>query len=477
MEPGGRVVRYDACVIGAGAEGLAAAAVAAAQGLKVIIAERETRAGGRTALREFHPGFRAPPYADELPAIPPGIFRALDLGSRGACLMPASASLAVWPNRHSLILPWTETASPFAALRESVVTRALAEAEAVPARWFRPLAPVWPGEELASLSLLDALAEMPERDHRLADVLAGALCDPAAPGSALNLLKGAPGGVARGLGEALRQAAEAVGAEISLSLEVADVKHKGARVTGVGLADGSEIEARAVLSTLDFKRTFLSLFAWNALPRAVVERVGAWRPQPGVARLLLALEAPPQWPAEIDPIALRGPIHVAPGGFEDAYRAWRRGAVPERPPAILRLLSAIDPTLAPDGAAVMSVTLGAIPHTPFDGNWTHDKRERLRQTAMAAAQSVFVGLAARVKGFLLLVPPDIEAALGATGGDLSGGELAPDQMLGLRPGPRTPFQGLYLAGPSSATGPIATCASGVAAARALIADFKAGRLK
>jgi len=473
-------VRYDACVIGAGAEGLAAAAVAAAQGLKVIVAERETRAGGRTALHEFHPGFHAPLYADELPAIPPEIFRALDLGLRGACLMPASASLAVWPDRHSLILPWAETVSSLEALRQAVVARALADAQAVPARWFRPLAQVWPGEELASLSLLDALADMPERDHRLADVLAGALCDPATPGSALNLLKGAPGGVARGLDEALRQAAETAGAEISLGLDVADVKHKGTRVTGVGRADGSEIEARAVLSTLDFKRTFLSLFAWSALPRAVVERVGAWRPQAGIARLLLALDAPPELPADIDPIALRGPIHVAPGGFEDAYRAWRRGAVPERPPAILRLVSAVDPTLAPDGAAVVTITLGAIPHTLFDGNWTHDQRERLHQAAMAAAEFVFAGLAARVKGFLLLVPPDIEAALGSTGGDLSGGELASDQMLGLRPfpeGPRTPFQGLYLAGPSSATGPIATCASGVAAARALVADFKAGRLK
>jgi phytoene dehydrogenase-like protein len=54
-------------------------------------------------------------------------------------------------------------------------------------------------------------------------------------------------------------------------------------------------------------------------------------------------------------------------------------------------------------------------------------------------------------------------------------------MLGLRPfadfsGTRTPVEGLYLAGPSSALGPLASCASGVAAARALVADLAAGRL-
>jgi phytoene dehydrogenase-like protein len=55
-------------------------------------------------------------------------------------------------------------------------------------------------------------------------------------------------------------------------------------------------------------------------------------------------------------------------------------------------------------------------------------------------------------------------------------------MLGFRPfadcrGTRTPVEGLYLAGPSSVLGPLATCIAGVAAARAVMADFAAGRLK
>ena len=113
-----------------------------------------------------------------------------------------------------------------------------------------------------------------------------------------------------------------------------------------------------------------------------MDRVGAFRPAPGTARLLLALDALPEPPAGTEACALRGPIHLAPGAaaLDDATRAWRRGAVPERPPAMLRLVSAVDPSLAPPGAATLTVTLGAIPHTPFDGAWTHEKRDRLRAT-------------------------------------------------------------------------------------------------
>ena len=469
-------MRHDVCVIGAGADGLAAAATLAARGLKVAVVERDSHAGGRCATREFHPGFRASPYADEVPAIPADIFWSLDLARRGVLLMPSPAS------------PLDRD-----ALRRAITGRVLADAAESPKRTLfashTPYAP-WPGEELAARTLLDVLdessADFAERAHLLASVLDGRICDPTLAGSALHLLAGAPGGMAAGglgrLGEALRAAAEEAGAEITCGLEAADIKRKARRVAGVGLADGSEIAARAVISTLDIKRTFLSLFSWSELPRALVDRAGAFRPAPATARLLVALEALPDFPAGAE--ALRGPIHVAPdtAALDDAFRAWRRGAVPERPPMMLRLVSAVDPSLAPEDAATLTVTLGAIPHTPFDGPWTREKRDRLRDSALAAVETVLPGTTKRVLGSELIVPPDVEHMLGVSGGDLSGGELAPDQMLGLRPfadcrGTRTPVEGLYLAGPSSALGPLATCAAGVAAARAVLADFAAGRLK
>lgn len=452
---GSAALRYDACIIGAGAEGLSCAAWLASRGLKVFVAEREAQAGGRCSTREFAPGFRASPYCDEVPAIPDELFRAFDLARRGAILarserLPAAIDVT----------------------REAVIARAMAEAEAQPSRGILKVrtgnAP-WPGEELAGRSLVEAGGG--------AELLPSTLCDPALPGSALVQLTGAPGGLPLGglgrLGRALRTAAEEAGAEISCGLEVTDIRRRRGRAASVGLADGSEIAARAVISTMDLKRTFLSLFAWNELPKPLVERVGGFRAAPGIARLLVAIDAPVE--------ALRRPILMS-AGAEDAYRAWRSGIVPERPPVLLRVVSAVDPFLAPERSATLTLTLGGIPHSPFDGAWTHEKRDRLRQTALAIMDTMLPGTAAKVRAADLIVPPDIETELGLSEGDLLGGEMSPSQMLAFRPfpecrPPRTPVEGLYLAGPSSALGPLATCASGVAAARAVFADISAGRLR
>lgn len=437
-------MRYDACIIGAGAEGLACAAILGRHGVRVAVIERAAAPGGRCVTKSFAPGFFASPYADELAAIPPAIFRELDLARRGAILTPPA-----------------ELSGVIDDVREAVIARVLADAGESPSRmWFRRarLAPPWPGEELATTE------------------------------SEIVRLAGVPGGLPRGglgaLGTALRSAAEETGAEISCGSEVTDIRRRRGRVVAVGLADGSEIAARAVVSTLDLKRTFLSLFTWSELPKPLVERVGAFRAAPGIARLLLALDSPPELPKTHDRQALRRPIVVGTP-LEEATRACAAGVILERPSAVLRLVSATDPFLAPGGAAVLTVTLHAIPHTPFDGPWSSEKRSVLLANALALVEEALPGTAARVKTAELIVPPDIETQLGLTEGDLSGGALLPSQMLAFRPfaaqdanctGTRTPVNGLYLAGPSSALGPLATCVSGVAAARAVLADFGAGRL-
>ena len=66
----GSGVRYDAAIIGAGANGLTAAAVLIRAGLNVLVIERAARPGGRLVTDEFHSGFHASPFADRMPAIP-----------------------------------------------------------------------------------------------------------------------------------------------------------------------------------------------------------------------------------------------------------------------------------------------------------------------------------------------------------------------------------------------------------------------
>jgi phytoene dehydrogenase-like protein len=130
----------------------------------------------------------------------------------------------------------------------------------------------------------------------------------------------------------------------------------------------------------------------------------------------------------------------------------------------------------------MTVTIGAVPSRLFDGAWTHDKRDALRDRVLQRIEQVLPGLTARIRACALIVPPDIEEALGCTDGDLWGGEVAADQMLSRRPDdgcvpPRTTIKGLYLAGPSTAAGVLGTCVSGVLAAQALVADVKGRQFK
>lgn len=479
--------RYDAAIIGAGADGLAAAALLGRAGLRVIVLERHGEPGGRLLTRQFHPGYFASPFAAA--PIPDPLFWALDLARHGALLAPTAAAAALWPDR-------IVASAPAPLLAEAGRRRAAALAHArlpAPAPRWNPFArrvrAAWPAESWTQRALVEVLDGLGDSQAELlaACSLEGRAADPFAAGSALHLLAPGGAGVWRGglggLGAALAASARAAGAELACGLEVSEIKCQSGRAAALTLADGTQIAARAIISTLDLKRTFLSLFAWSELPPPVVKQIGNFRIAGAGAHLLVALGARPQAknaPADL----LRRPIQVMPDlrRMVEAHAAWRGGVLAEHLPLTLRFESSVDPGLAPIGAAVMTVTIGCVPHTLFDGVWTHEKRDLLTARALAAVEQVFPGLAASIVAIELIAPPDIEALLGATAGDLWGGEIAPDQMFAFRPGfarpgPYTPVEGLYLAGPSSAAAPLATCAAGAIAAEALIADLRAGRLK
>lgn len=484
----------DVAILGAGPDGLAAAIVLARAGLACVVVDGAEKPGGIAATREFHPGFRASPWTDELAAIPADLHWSFDLARRGAIFVPSMQSTALWPDRRHMLDG--ASADAVALLEKAAAFRAGLIAREQPApkpnllrrrfSFFRRKAEpkAWPGELWSAKSLHALLADHVWDEDQIAHLAARALCgrcaDPFLAGSALHLL--APGagesglvigGLAR-LADALVEAATEAGAEIRCGLDAGDVKLSKRTATGIVLADGAEIGARAVISTLDVKRTFLSLFHWQTLPDSLAEKAGAFRMAGSTARILVALSG-------LLPGATTGPISVAPdlAAFAEASLAWRAHRIADNLPVTLRFPSLTDPGLAPAGAAVMTATLGAVPAKLFDGGWTREKRDMLRDRALAAAETVLPGLEARVIASETITPNDIETAIGATDGDLWGGEISPDQMFGFRPwpdaaAPRTPVGGLYLGGPSTSFAPFATCVAGVRAARAVLADLKSG---
>ena len=485
-------MRYDAAIIGAGAEGLAAATILGQAGLSVIVIERGSQAGGRYSTREFHPGFRASPFVDDIAGIPPALCWTLDLARHGAIVAPPRRSSACWPDRrHELALGGNANDAAEALLataaghRDAIAANVLAGAKAVtPFSLLRRRDhPAWPAEAWATTTLDDALASAnvaPDAAAHLAALaLSGGVGDPFLQGSAIHLLAaGAQGHRLAGgpgrLAQALFDAARAAGAEFSFGLEASDIQRRDGRIVGVGLADGTEIATRSVISTLDLKRTFLNFFSWSALPKPLVQRVSAFRMAGSTARVLFALEDRSSLAASG---AVCGPIQPAPDlvRMKEACQAWRAGVLADALPVTLNLVSSRDPSLAPPSGAVVTATLGAIPFRLFDGAWTFEKRELLRRRALEAAETIFPGFAQHVVGSDVIAPPDIEDALGATEGDLRGGEIAGDQMLGCGPWsepvlPRTPIAGLYLAGSHLTATAFATCVAGAVAANALIAD-------
>ena len=414
-------MRYDAAIIGAGADGLTAAATLARAGLKVIVLERALRAGGRLVTDEFHPGHFASPYADAVPEIPLAIARVFHLAPKRLRDLPGALR----------------------AVRDEALARAFAEAAEKPPQDFfaqlrAPAAAPWPGEQLNSLEL----SKWPEPTS-----LAGAMgaVDPDLAGSAfwswaVPLVEAPSGGLGT-LGEGFLRAARRAGAELRLGQEAVEVVIAEGRAGGVALADGSRVMAGAVISTLDLKQSLLTLFPWSALPKEMLNLARGWRMGGAMARLLLAFGRP-----------LRREVPLFLGDDGMARASFRHGVVPEAPPLLFDPVSRRDPRLAP-GAATATVTLGAIPYRLFDGGWSQEKRAQIAARALARIEKALPGTLPSLKAVKIITPPDIEQALNATAGDLDGGWLSPDQMLSLRPGPRTALAGFLSRRPLGAGRP------------------------
>ena len=510
--------RFDVAVIGAGPEGLIAAITLGRAGLRVVLLEKASEPGGRATTHEFHPGFRASPYADELPAVPDRLFRFLELARHGVILVPSPASVCISREGTSIIfadetrLARSVLAASLpgilsfrrdvAALQHDIEHRLSLRPEPRRRRWFRRSRPPvgagpWPGGSWAGASLDDVLrAHIPDpqlRLHFAADAISGRAVSPFLAGTSLHALAPGtgrsgqpPGGLGR-LTNALVRAAEASGVAIRCGAEVTEIQVRGGRAASLVVAGHGEIGAAAILSALDLKRTFLSLLPRNVLPEAIGKRAGRVRMAGARGRVLFALDAPPNLPFACEAQdAASGPIHVAESmqALSAAHDVWRTGAIPHAPLVTLRLPSVADPRYAPMGKAVMTATLSSIPAKLSNGGWTAEKREKLVMIALAAAERAMPGVRALVVGHHIIAGPDIEKALGSTEGDYEGGEIAPDQALGFRPfhdadwqDGRTPVPGLYFGGPSSAASPFFLGLSGERAALAATEDLQSGQLR
>ncbi len=484
----------DAIVVGAGHNGLVAAAYLARAGVRVLVLERRDRVGGIADTFELAPGVRAPAVAQTVGRLRPSIVRELGLRAHGLSLVaPDVRVFAPQPDGRAITLlsdpaataaglaEWsTRDAARYADFDRLVrsIGRFLAELNAsTPPDIKSPgvadaLAGLRLGRTFRGLGKGDARSVLRVLPMAIADLVAepfetdalrgalaargihGTAMGPWSAGTAavfLNDSAGNDGGAAgqtvyaRGgpgaLSAALAAAVRAAGGEIRTSAEVVEIDTRDGRATGVRLASGEEIGARIVVAGADPKRVLTTLLDPVVVGPGMRWRAGNIRTPGTVATVSLALRALPRFTAAgTGPEAerrLRGRIVIAPGidYLERAFDAAKYGQLSEAPYLEATIPSLVDPGLvagAPAGTQVMSVHLQYAPYGLRDGSWD-TRRDELADLALRTLEAYAPGIGALVTARHVLSPLDLEREYGLTGGHPLHAEPALDSFYLWRP--------------------------------------------
>jgi len=520
---------HNHIIIGAGHNGLIAAYYLAKAGLKPLVLERREVVGGASVTEEFHPGFRCSTLATSAGPLLPQIINDLQLQKYGVEFVKPSVQVCAL-NQGPPICIYDDTTRTAIELAELSSKDANSYSDFVATferigRALRPLLTMTPPDidaptksELWNLGKLgwkirglgkkdeyrlfrygpmavaDLAAEWFENETLRAVVAArgifGAFAGPWSAGtSAPLLLQAAMSGsaisptifVKDGMGaltQALAKAATAAGAEIRTNAEVARVQIRDHRVVGVTLASGKEIAARAVVSNADPKTTFLRLVDAAELDPSFVQKVRNYRVHGTVARVNLALSGLPRFSHINSTEKLSGRIQIGPDidYLERAFDAAKYGDFSAQPFMEITIPTLTNPSLAPDGAQVMSIHAQFAPYKLKVGDW-NSRREGLGDAIVNTLAEYAPNLKELIVGRRVLTPLDLERTFGLTGGHIHHGEMSLDQLFAFRPFMgaaryRTPVEGLSLCGAGTHPGGGVTGAPGFNASREVIRDLK-----
>lgn len=452
---------YDAVVIGAGPNGLAAAITLAQTGRRVIVFEARDTVGGGMRTRELTlPGFlhdvcsaiyplaAGSPFLGSLPLeqyglewVQPTVPLAHPLDDGTAVLLERSVT-ATGESTGCDARAYDQFMSPLVAHWET-----LAQALLGPLRW-RPLlrhaltiAPFG----IAALSPAQTLARLRFRGERARALFAGLCAHAQIPlnqpiSAAAGLLLGVAGhacgwpfprGGAQRLSDALAAYLRSLAGEI---------------VTGEEIKTIDELpQAQVVLCDIT-PRQMLRI-AGHRLPEGYKRSLQRFRYGPGSFKVDFALDGPVPWKAQ--DCLQAGTVHI--GGtlaeIADAEAQVARGMHPERPYVLVAQQSLFDPSRAPEGKQ----TLWAYCHVPHGS--TYDMTERIEEQIERFAP----GFRERILARHVLNPVDLERYnANYVGGDINGGLQDIWQFFTrptLRPVPyTTPAKNIYLCSSSTPPG-------------------------
>jgi len=267
------------------------------------------------------------------------------------------------------------------------------------------------------------------------------------------------------------------GGEIRTEAPIAKIIIKNGQAKGVVLANGDEIEAEVVSSSVDPRLTFMKMVGEEHLPEDFVEDIKRYKFRGSSGKVNLALDALPNFTAL--PGAgphLRGAVSISPSVdyMERAYDDAKYGRYSRRPYIDIVIPTLTDPSIAPPGKHVMSCFVQYAPYNLKEGNWD-EKREEFGDNVI----DTIAEHAPNIKDIILhrqvLTPLDLEREFGLSEGNIFQGELTLEQLFFLRPAPgwaqyRSPIKDLYMCGSATHPGGGIMGASGRNAAMMILKD-------
>jgi phytoene dehydrogenase-like protein len=518
---------FDVIVIGAGLNGLTAAAYLGKAGKRVLMVDSRAHPGGTIATEELAPGFRIDPVTRDAGWLSPQLSAELDLARHGLELLPFDSAVVTprldgeaftlwsdqrktleaiqrvssrdaqeWPkfaermNKLAGFLGVLYTQAPPSVQGEGV--RNLLEL-AMLGRKLRALGKADLVELLRTLpmaiaELLDDTFESPPLKATIgAGGVAGIFQGVRSAGTSFVLLHhhvGAPTGAFRmrqrvrggngAIYSALHKAALAAGVQTRMNAQVERILMKDGRAAGVVLGSGEEIVATRVLSTANATHTLLDLASPAELDPELVRAVQNIRYRGVTARVHLALNELPNFKG-VSAEALRGLISIAPtlDSIERAYDDAKHGGVSNQPILEATIPSLSDATIAPQGKHVLSITMQYAPYKLKNGSWDSARRDALGDAVVNLLAQYAPNLPGAILHRLVLTPVDLEQKYGLREGSVEAGELGLDQILFMRPVAgwsryATPIEGLYLGGSSAHPGRTIIGGAGRLAAKAVL---------
>jgi phytoene dehydrogenase-like protein len=498
---------YDAIVIGAGHNGLTAAAVMARGGLRVLCLEKNHFIGGMASTTELIRGYRFELAGSIQFPVPNEIYEDLDFAS---CPIyePEVQSAAISEDDRPPILLYSDPERLLEHLGETLgIEAVLGMAEVAgwaeaPARAIgrfdvrtppKSLDEMWASAtneaereairvamfgsvmDVVDRYLPDPIKHAPVRSMLAFLAVNSTFRGPYSPGSAMCLAfaLASPGTatmskVRGGLGtmaDHLCALFEHHGGELRRHVKVSRIVVDGGAVRGVELGEGEVVTAPVVVSNLDPSATFLHLVDPDALPDAFARRVRSIDHRAAYFQAHFALSGLPEYRSPYEALNERdgqlgrnvtffGTAEQMQRDFEDCVR----GRVPESPSFNIQIPSLSEPGLAPAGKHAASSFAFYLPIGADRESQTRVRDEMAERMVKKIARVApnFPDLIERQLNYPAYT---YELMFGCTGGDFCHGLLQPEFMGPFRPGPRgwpdnpVPVDGLYLCGAGCHGGP------------------------